>query len=104
MVFRPNHLIPARRSHFPTLNAFRAIYHTKANVKKAKQYQAWARRVTGQTSFTATDKTVHARKIQVLNAAFSDKALRSADDVSLRHIHRWCDLLEEGSESTYEPQ
>ena len=37
---------------------------------------------------------MHARKRRVLNAAFSDKALRSADDISIRHINRWCELLE----------
>lgn len=36
---------------------------------------------------------MHARKRRVLNAAFSDKALRSADEISIRHIDRWCELL-----------
>ncbi|KAL8688586.1 MAG: hypothetical protein Q9218_005534, partial [Villophora microphyllina] len=78
---------------FQTPDAFRAIYDSKANVQKAKQYQAWARHVNAQTTFTAIDKTMHARKRRVLNAAFSDKALRSAEETSLRHIDRWCDLL-----------
>ena len=82
---------------FQDPDAFRTIYDTKANVKKAKQYQAWARHVTAQTTFTSIDKTVHARKRRVLNAAFSDKAMRAADEVSIRHINRWCELLAEGS-------
>jgi len=40
----------------------------------------------------------------VLNAAFSDKALRSAEDVSIRHINRWCDLLADHPKSTQGPQ
>lgn len=87
--YRPEELL------FQTPEAFRTIYDSKANVKKAKQYQAWARHVTAQTTFTAIDKSIHARKRRVLNAAFSDKALRSADDISIRHIGRWCELLEE---------
>ncbi len=55
-----------------TPEAFRAIYEPKANVRKAKQYQAWARHVIAQTTFTAIDKAVHARKRRVLGAAFSD--------------------------------
>ena len=36
---------------------------------------------------------MHARKRRVLNTAFSDEALRSANEISVRHIDRWCDLL-----------
>lgn len=45
---------------------------------------------------------MHARKRRVINAAFSDKALRTADEISIRHINRWCELLGGCSESKEE--
>ncbi|MCJ1405164.1 hypothetical protein MMC11_008390 [Xylographa trunciseda] len=96
--YRPDALL------FQDPDAFRAIYDTKANVKKAKKYRAWARHVAAETTFTTTDSVIHARKRRVLNAAFSDKAMRSADHIPIRHIDRWCELLADSEENAPKPQ
>lgn len=36
---------------------------------------------------------MHARKRRILNAAFSDKALRAAEPFIVQHTERWCDIL-----------
>jgi len=43
------------------------------------------------------DKTVHARKRRVLNSAFTDKAVRSAEEFVIQHVDRWNTLLIEGN-------
>jgi len=47
------------------------------------------------TTWNTTSPAVHARKRRVLNNAFSDKALRSAEPYVHQNINRWCDLLEQ---------
>ena len=47
---------------------------------------------------------MHARKRRVFNAAFPDKALRSANEISVRHIDRWSELLADCPESDAEAQ
>ena len=41
---------------------------------------------------------IHARKRRVLNAVFSEKAIRSAEDFVKRHIDRWNELLIQGND------
>ena len=41
---------------------------------------------------------VHARKRRVLNSAFSEKAIRSAESFVIRHVDRWNELLIEGND------
>jgi cytochrome P450 len=43
-----------------------------------------------------TDKQAHARKRRILNSAFYDKAIHSAEKYILRHVDRWNELTLEG--------
>ena len=38
---------------------------------------------------------VHARRRRILNSVFSEKAVRSAESFIIKHVDRWCELLEE---------
>ena len=90
--------------NFQTAEAARAIYDSKSNVRKSKQYQLWPRHTTAQTTFSLIDKSAHARRRRVLDNVFSDKALRSAEDVAIRHISRWFELLLSDEHSGQETQ
>ncbi|OBT70493.1 hypothetical protein VE03_00294 [Pseudogymnoascus sp. 23342-1-I1] len=41
---------------------------------------------------------VHARKRRVLNSAFSEKAIRSAETFVVKHVDRWIDLIIDGND------
>lgn len=41
---------------------------------------------------------VHARKRRVLNSAFSEKAIRSAEEFVKRHVDRWNEIIVEGND------
>jgi cytochrome P450 len=47
---------------------------------------------------STVDKAVHARKRRVLNSAFSEKAIRSAEAFVWKHVDRWNELLIEGND------
>ncbi|KAL9579004.1 MAG: hypothetical protein Q9212_005359 [Teloschistes hypoglaucus] len=88
-VFRhhPNGLL------FDSPAAWRAIYDTKANVKKGTFYQLYPRAAGVHNVWNCIDKTAHARKRRILNAAFSDKALRALEPSIIAHADRWCEIL-----------
>lgn len=44
------------------------------------------------------DKAIHARKRRVLNSAFSEKAIRSAETFVVQHVDRWNELLIKGND------
>lgn len=44
------------------------------------------------------DKLAHARKRRVLNSAFSEKAIRSAETFVVKHVDRWTELIVDGND------
>lgn len=82
---------------FNTPAAHRAIYETKSNVQKGKFYEVWPIAAGASNTWNSIDKAKHARKRRILNAAFSDKALKSAEPFIIHDADRWCELLIEGS-------
>jgi len=85
--FQPNGIIVNSPS------GFQCIYGSKANVKKGKFYEVFPRNKNSRNTLNTVDKVIHAHKRQVLNAAFSDNALRSAEDFIIKHVDRWVELL-----------
>ncbi|KAL8686379.1 MAG: hypothetical protein Q9224_005463 [Gallowayella concinna] len=92
-VFRsgPNSLI------FNTPKAYRDIFEGKANVKKGIFYKTYCRKAGDVSTWTANDPVTHARKRRILNAAFSDKALRTSEPYIIQHVDRWCEVLQDGA-------
>lgn len=76
--------------------AYRDIFNSKANVKKTKFYEVWAKDEDSFNSLTVIDKAVHARKRRTLNSVFSEKSLRSSEAFLLKHIDRWHKLTLDG--------
>lgn len=74
-------------------SAHHAIYSAKANVKKGEYYNVWPRNHKQLNTWNVTDRTQHVRKRKVLSNAFSDRAVRSAEQFVIRHVDRWCELL-----------
>jgi cytochrome P450 len=77
---------------FNTPKAFRDIYSHKANVKKAKSYDAWQRHAGDANTLNSSDVAIHAKKRKVLNTVFTDRSLRSAAPFIIKHIDRWNEL------------
>lgn len=77
-----------------TALGLKSIFNAKANVKKAQYYKVYPRNIHSATTWNSTDKDIHARKRRVLNNAFSDKALRSAEPFIHANVNRWCELLD----------
>lgn len=44
------------------------------------------------------DKIAHARKRRVLNSAFSEKAIRSAETFVVKHVDRWTEVIVDGND------
>jgi len=42
---------------------------------------------------------VHARKRRILNSVFSERAVRSSESFIIKHVDRWCDILEEDTKN-----
>lgn len=83
---------------FNTPGAFQAIYQSKSNVKKGKFYEMYPRKAGSHNTWNCVDKLAHARKRRILNAAFSDKALKASEPYIVRHADRWCELLLDGAD------
>jgi hypothetical protein len=73
--------------------AHRDIYGSKADVKRAKSYEAWAKNINELNTILSTDPETHARKRKILNQAFTEKTVRHASSFIVRHTERWIDLL-----------
>ncbi|TVY31882.1 Cytochrome P450 monooxygenase [Lachnellula subtilissima] len=84
--FHPNGLI------INSPSGHNSIYGTRSNVKKGKFYEVFQNKEARNTLNTI-DKAAHAKKRKVLNAVFSDSAVRSAETFVIKHVDRWCDLL-----------
>lgn len=79
----------------------RDIYEGKANAKKGKFYEMYGRKAGINNTWDCVDKAKHARKRRILNAAFSDKALKNAESYIIQHADRWCELLLSGAEHAW---
>lgn len=85
--FGPNSL------SFNSNTALKEIYGFKANVQKAKFYEAfWATKDSASTH-SSIDKSIHARKRRVLSHAFSDAAIKSMENHILAHVRQFCENL-----------
>ncbi|KAF2825548.1 benzoate 4-monooxygenase cytochrome P450 [Ophiobolus disseminans] len=78
---------------FLSPQAYRDIYSSKANVKRAKSYEAWAKNVDEPNTAVTTDPVIHARKRKILIQAFTDKTTKHAAAFMTQHADRWVDLL-----------
>jgi hypothetical protein len=87
---------------FLTPEAHRDIYGSKANVTRAKSYQAWAKNVEEANTAVTTDVAVHRRKRKILNQAFTEKSVKHAATFIAQHAERWIDLLVADSDISIE--
>jgi cytochrome P450 len=76
-----------------TSTAYKTIFGPKGNVGKSYYYDVWVRNVNAHTTWSSTNPEMHARKRRVLNHAFSDRALRSAEPFVISNVDRWCQLI-----------
>lgn len=76
-----------------TPTAYKTLFGPKGNVKKSIFYEVWPRNVDALTTWNSTSLEVHGRKRRVLNYAFSDKALRSAEPFVVSNTDRWCKVI-----------
>lgn len=70
-----------------------SIHNAKPNVKKGKFYEIFPRSKESTNTLNTVDKVIHAKKRRVLNAAFSENAVRSAETFIVKNVDRWCELL-----------
>jgi len=75
--------------------AYRDIYGSKANVTRAKFYDALKRKEEDNSTLVVTDKAAHAKKRKLLNLVFTEKSLRASTTFMEQHIDRWHELLSE---------
>lgn len=75
-----------------TPTAYRYLFGPKGNVKKSEYYKIWPKTVDHINTWSATSIPVHARKRRVLNYAFSESALRSAEVFVHTNLDRWLKL------------
>lgn len=78
---------------FNTPSAYKTIFGPRGNVKKGEYYEVWPRNVNTLNTWNSTSITTHARKRRVLNFAFSEKALRSAEPFIHSNTDRWLELI-----------
>lgn len=78
-----------------------AIYSAKANVKKGKYYNVYPRNRNHLATWNVTDRTQQVKKRRVLSNAFSERAVRSAEQFVIRHVDRWCELLIQGAGNSW---
>ncbi|KAF2993989.1 hypothetical protein E8E13_001764 [Curvularia kusanoi] len=76
-----------------TPSAYKHIFGPKGNVKKSEYYSVWPKTVNHINTWNATSVPVHARKRRILNYAFSESALRSAEVFVHSNVDRWLELL-----------
>jgi cytochrome P450 len=62
-------------------------------VRKSEFYKAWERNADDESTLSATDVALHAKKRKLLNLAFTDASLRASGGFMSRHIDRWNELL-----------
>lgn len=77
---------------FLAAQAHRDIYGSRANVRRAKSYEAWNTAKEPNTILTI-DPAAHARKRKILNQAFTEKSVKHTAAFVTQHTERWIDLL-----------
>ncbi|KAL8937323.1 MAG: hypothetical protein Q9216_004481 [Gyalolechia sp. 2 TL-2023] len=85
--YRPDGLL------FNSPQANRDIYEGNPNVRKGNFYLMYHRKAGGGNTWNCVDKVKHTRKRRILNAALSDKALKTFEGYVIQHIDRWCELI-----------
>ena len=65
-------------------------------MKKTNSYQVWPRNERNQNTISITDRVAHARNRKVLNLAFSEKAIQSAEAFVIQNVDRWNEILVDG--------
>jgi cytochrome P450 len=86
-----------------TPEALHTIYSSRANVRKAAGYKVWPKKAESPNTFSCVDKLRHARRRRILNAAISDKAIKSAQQYIIGHAERWFEILSNKSYDWSEP-
>lgn len=81
---------------FNSHTSYDSIYNNRANVRKAKFYEAWSRNERGINTFTATDRAVHDKKRKISIQAFSERSVQAAEEFVIKHVDRWCDMILDG--------
>ncbi|KAF2872758.1 cytochrome P450 [Massariosphaeria phaeospora] len=76
--------------------ALKTIYGFRANVRKARFYEAFPANKKTTNVHSSIDKVAHARKRRVMSHAFSDSAIKSLEKYILANVRTACRLLGEG--------
>lgn len=76
-----------------TPSAYKKIFGPTGNVRKADYYKVWPRNIDTHNTWNSTSIEMHSRKRRVMNYAFSESALRSAEDFLHSNVDRWIELL-----------
>ncbi|EME80913.1 uncharacterized protein MYCFIDRAFT_32845 [Pseudocercospora fijiensis CIRAD86] len=76
-----------------TPTGYRTIFGPKGNVRKSDYYRIWPSDSSVSNAWNATEISIHGPKRRVLNHAFSEKALRSAEPFIQSNTDRWCELI-----------
>jgi cytochrome P450 len=80
-----------------TISALREIYaNRRANVCKADWYRTIDVSSGAFSTHSEIDRTRHAFRRRVLDHAFSDTALRSAETFIVENVRTWCKVLDSG--------
>ncbi|KAF2871947.1 cytochrome P450 monooxygenase-like protein [Massariosphaeria phaeospora] len=87
-----------------TPEALRAIYDSSSNVRKSHSYNVWHKKAEAPNTFSSIDKTRHAQRRRILNAAMSDKTVKSAQGYVIKHTDRWLELLSTQKSEWSEPR
>jgi cytochrome P450 len=82
-----------------TPKAYRDIYNSKANVRKAKWYEVWRRNDEDYNALNTTDPQKHQALRKPLNSAFSERSLRSSEPFILKNVDRWIELMLDGEKT-----
>lgn len=77
-----------------TPTGYRTIFGPKGNVRKSDYYRVWPKNSSISNAWNATDVHTHAPKRRVMNQAFSDKALRSAEPFVQSNADHFCKHIE----------
>ena len=87
-----------------TVSGYRAVYNLKANIKRANFYNAYPKKADAPSTINTIDNQAHARKRRILNSAFSERAVRSAETFIIKHVNRWIELILQDVKDWSSPQ
>ncbi|OQU97786.1 hypothetical protein CLAIMM_03671 [Cladophialophora immunda] len=80
---------------FNTAEAVQAIYLSgRANVEKGWWYNFVYAVEQNWTVFSSIDKNMHAKKRRLMSHAFSDNAVRGAEELIVKNISQWTDIFD----------